>query len=91
MIQFLVKAHKFSWCPRIVNVKNKIWFQKKSDYTGPGPDSVVTAVNIASHEGFFRGARFSSLTSRDEKRAPLKTSAWEATLNINLANKAQHF
>ena len=32
---------------------------------------------VASHAGVFRGARFSSLP-RDEKRAPLKTPAWEA-------------
>ena len=33
---------------------------------------------IASHAGVFRGARFSSLPTNDEKRAPLKTPAWEA-------------
>ena len=33
---------------------------------------------LASHAGVFRGARFSSLLVRDEKRAPLKTPAWEA-------------
>ena len=32
---------------------------------------------LASHAGVFSGARFSSL-GRDEKRAPLKTPAWEA-------------
>ena len=32
---------------------------------------------VASHAGIFRGARFSFL-GRDEKRAPLKTPAWEA-------------
>ena len=31
---------------------------------------------VASHAGVFRGARF--FVGRDEKRAPLKTSAWEA-------------
>ena len=36
---------------------------------------------VASHAGVFRRARFSSPpTERDEKRAPLKTPAWEATL-----------
>ena len=34
---------------------------------------------LASHAGVFRGARISSLpVGRDEKRAPLKTPAWEA-------------
>ena len=33
---------------------------------------------VASHAGVFRGARISSLP-REEKRAPLKTPAWEAT------------
>ena len=38
------------------------------------------ALILASHAGDFRGARFSSLlVGRDEKRAPLKTPAWEAT------------
>ena len=36
-------------------------------------------LRLASHAGVFRGARLSSL-GRDEKRAPLKTPAWEATL-----------
>ena len=34
-----------------------------------------TYTAIASHAGVFRGARFS-----DEKRAPLKTPAWEANI-----------
>ena len=39
------------------------------------------ALILASHAGVFRGARFSSLlVGRDEKRAPLKTPAWEASL-----------
>ena len=44
------------------------------------------ALIVASHAGIFRGARFSSLPTRrdemkmNEKRAPLKTLAWEATL-----------
>ena len=44
------------------------------------------ALIVASHAGIFRGARFSSLPTRrdemkvNEKRAPLKTPAWEATL-----------
>ena len=32
---------------------------------------------IASHASVFRGARF--FVGRDEKRAPLKTPAWEAS------------
>ena len=43
-------------------------------------------MNVASHAGVFRGARISSLPTnavcgREEIRAPLKTPAWEATLN----------
>ena len=39
------------------------------------------ALILASHAGVFRGARFSSLhVGRDEKRAPRKTPAWEASL-----------
>ena len=42
-------------------------------------------LDLASHAGVFRGARFSSLPTkdegRDEKRAPLKTPAWEAKLD----------
>ena len=33
---------------------------------------------VASHADVFRGGRRSSLPTRDERRAPLKTSAWEA-------------
>ena len=36
---------------------------------------------LASHAGVFRGARFSSLY---EKRAPLKTPAWEARYQTDL-------
>ena len=42
-----------------------------------------STIPVASHAGAFRGARFSSLSpfvGRDEKRAPLKTPAWEATI-----------
>ena len=35
---------------------------------------------LASHAGVFGGARLSSLVGRDERRAPLKTPAWEANL-----------
>ena len=41
-------------------------------------------LSVASHAGVFRGARFSSFVGRDEKRAPLKTPAWEARLSVNL-------
>ena len=34
--------------------------------------------DIASHAGVFWGARISSLPTREEIRAPLKTPAWEA-------------
>ena len=34
---------------------------------------------LASNTGVFRGARLSSLPTRDETRAPLKTPAWEAS------------
>ena len=37
-------------------------------------------VMLASHAGVFRRTRFSSLPRRDEKRPPLKTPAWEATV-----------
>ena len=36
-------------------------------------------ISIASHAGVFTGARISSL--REEKRAPLKTPAWEARIS----------
>ena len=39
---------------------------------------------MASHAGIFRGAR---LSSRDERRAPRKTPAWEASNRRNV----QHF
>ena len=38
----------------------------------------ISGFHLASHAGVFRGARFSSLRGRDEKRTPLKTPAWEA-------------
>ena len=44
-------------------------------------DSAFTAVKgVASHAVVLRGARFSipPHKGRDEKRAPLKTTAWEA-------------
>ena len=55
--------------------------------------SKLTSFPVASHAGVFSGARFSSLPTnacstednipfpmgRDEKRAPLKTPAWEAS------------
>ena len=41
-------------------------------------------LSVASHAGIFRGARFSSFVGRNEKRAPLKTPAWEARLSVNL-------
>ena len=34
---------------------------------------------LASHAGVFRGARLSSLPPMDERRAPPKTTAWEAS------------
>ena len=38
------------------------------------------AKSVASHGGVFRGARFSYISvGGDEKRALLKTPAWEAT------------
>ena len=43
-------------------------------------------LRVASHAGVYRGARFSFifisslLVGRDEKRAPLKMPAWEATI-----------
>ena len=39
---------------------------------------------LASHASVLRGARFSSLVGRDEKRAPLKTPAWEANIFLEL-------
>ena len=52
------------------------------------------AVPVASHAGLFRAARFLSLPNRerDEKRAPLKTAAWEATVPVEcwiLCNSAR--
>ena len=42
-------------------------------------------ISLASHAGVFRGARFSVLpktfVARDDKRAPLKTPAWEARIS----------
>ena len=42
-------------------------------------------LDLAFQTGVFRGARFSSFPTkdegRDEKRAPLKTPAWEAKLD----------
>ena len=38
-------------------------------------------VSLASHAGVFRGARF-----WDEKRAPLKTPAWEAKVSLKQSN-----
>ena len=35
---------------------------------------------VASHADVFRGGRRSSLPTRDEIRAPIKTSAWEANV-----------
>ena len=37
---------------------------------------IIAATTLASYAGVFRGARF---VGRDEKLAPLKTPAWEAT------------
>ena len=37
-------------------------------------------IYLASHTGLFRGARLSSFVRRDERRAPLKTPAWEANI-----------
>ena len=42
-------------------------------------------LSVASHAGIFRGARFSSFVGRNEKRAPLKTPAWEARLSVNIS------
>ena len=39
-----------------------------------------SCTTVASHAGVFRGGRFSSLLGRDEKRVPLKTPAWEASM-----------
>ena len=47
-------------------------------------------IRVASHAGVFRGARFSfifissllAFVGRDEKRAPLKMPAWEATISV---------
>ena len=44
---------------------------------GKAQKIILSGRYVASHAGVFRGARFSSLP-RDEKRAPLKTPAWEA-------------
>ena len=41
---------------------------------------VTVHLPLASHAGVFRRARLSSLRTRDERRAPLKTPAWEANL-----------
>ena len=36
-------------------------------------------LRLSFHAGIVRGARFSSLPTRDEKRAPLKMPVWDAT------------
>ena len=44
---------------------------------------------LASNAGVFTGARFSSVPlGRDEKRAPLRTPAWEASFQSNLIHNA---
>ena len=48
---------------------------KKSPEINP----TSSVAKVASHAGVFRGVRFSSSpVGRDERRAPLKTPAWEA-------------
>ena len=47
-------------------------------------------VSLASHAGVFRGARFSTLpVGRDEKRAPLKTPAWEARVSAAMCGNGR--
>ena len=43
----------------------------------PDNDTVTLLIEVASYAGVFRGARF---VGRDEKRALLKTPAWEAII-----------
>ena len=43
---------------------------------------------VASHAGDFRGARISSLPTRDEIRASLKTPAWEANMMVERVNRS---
>ena len=42
-------------------------------------DIVTVHLPLASYAGVFRGTRLSSLPTRDERRAPPKTPAWEAS------------
>ena len=44
----------------------------------------MPTASLASQAGFFRGARFSSLPTNLKKRAPLKTSEWEASFNLEM-------
>ena len=43
---------------------------------------------VTSHAGDFRGARISSLPTRDEIRASLKTPAWEANMMVERVNRS---
>ena len=43
---------------------------------------------VASHAGDFRGARISSLPTRDEIRASLKTPAWKANMMVERVNRS---
>ena len=52
--------------------------------------SSLAPFGLASHAGVFRGARFSSLP-KNEKRAPLKMPAWEATFGLIVVKKARDF
>ena len=44
----------------------------------------MPTASLASQAGFFREARFSSLPTNLKKRAPLKTSEWEASFNLEM-------
>ena len=61
-------------CKAILDMQ-QFWLRNRQ-FDGKKATKSTSAGTLASYAGVFRGARFSS---RDEKRAPLKTPAWEAT------------
>ena len=61
--------------------KQKFWRARMLKTGTFSPLFPFSPFSLASHAGIFRGARISSLPTREEIRAPLKTRAWEATFS----------
>ena len=61
-------------CKAVLDMQ-QFWLRNRQ-FDGKKATKSTSAGTLASHAGVFRRARFSFL---DEKRAPLKTPAWEAT------------